>query len=88
MSTRLSVDLVFLGLIGALVGWLARAPADPPARASYLCTPVIVIASVAAHLETALTDDRQIAPPEPLWRFDPGRVCVRLVERVSDDLGY
>jgi hypothetical protein len=88
MSTRLSVDLIFLGLIGAVVGWLARAPADPPARAAYLCAPVIVLAGTAAHLGAAMADDDRIAPPEPPWRFDPGRACMRLVVRVSEDLGH
>jgi len=88
MSTRLSVDLLFLGLIGAIAGWFARAPADPPARAAYLCAPVIAVAGAAAHLEAAMTDDGRVTPPEPPWRFDPGRACLRVVTRVSEDLGY
>jgi len=87
MSTRLSVDLMFLGLIAAVAGWLARAPAAPPARAAYLCAPVITVAGLAAQLDAALMDDERIVPVEPPWRFDPGRACTRLVVRVSQDLG-
>jgi hypothetical protein len=88
VSTRLSVDLLFIGLIGTILGWLARAPADPPARAAYLCAPVIVMASVTAHLESMLADEDRIVPPTPPWRFDAGRACMRLVVRVSEDLEH
>ena len=88
MSTRLSVDLLFLGLIGAAFGWLARAPSDPPARAAYLCAPVLVVADVAAQLEAAITEDEHVVAPAPPWRLDPGRTCMRVVLRVSEDLGY
>jgi len=78
---------MFLGLVGVVAGWLARAPADPPGRAAYLCAPVILVASTAAHLEAAMNDDGRVIPAEPPWRFDPGGACMRLVQRVSEDLG-
>jgi len=83
MSTRLSVDLLFLGLIAAIAGWISRAPEDPPARAAYLCAPVAMVAGTAAHLESAMTDDERIAPAEPPWRFDPARACRRVVVRIA-----
>ena len=88
MSTRLSVDLFLLGLLGALASWFARAPADPPARAAYLCAPVIAVAGAAAHLEAAMTDDGRTVPPTPPWRFDPGRACMRLVISLSEEPAY
>jgi len=88
MSTRLSVDLIFLGLIAAVANWIAHAPADPPARAAYLCTPVIVVAGAAAHLEAAMDDDGRTVAPTPPWRFDPGRACLRVITSLSEDLGY
>ena len=86
MSTRLSVDLMFLSLIAAVVGWVCRAPADPQARAAYLCAPVTLLAATAVHLEAAMADDGSVAPPEPPWRFDPGHACRRVVARVAEDL--
>lgn len=84
MSTRLSVDLLFLALIGAVASWFARAPQDPPARAAYLCGPVIVVGRVASQLENALVDEGNTIAPTPPWRPDPGRVCTRLVMRLSE----
>jgi len=88
MSTRLSVDLVFLALMGAAVGWIARAPADPPARAAYLCEPVFVVANAAVLLQAAVVDDGNTIAPTPPWRPDPGRVCMRLVLSLSTDPAY
>jgi len=85
MSTRLSVDLVFLALVGAAMAWIARAPADPPARAAYLCEPVIAVASAAALLQAAVLDDGNTIAPTAPWRPDPGRVCMRLVFSLSQD---
>ncbi len=87
MSTRLSVDLIFLSFMAAVVGWACRAPPDPQARAAYLCAPVVLVAATAAHLEAAMADDGSVAPPEPPWRVDPGRACTRVVARVAEDLG-
>ncbi len=84
MSTRLSVDLLFLALIGAIAHWFSHAPEDPPARAAYLCAPVIVVGRVATQLENALADNGNTIAPTPIWRPDPGRVCLRLVTRLSE----
>lgn len=83
MSTRLSVDLLFIGLIGAAVGWAARAPAQPQARAAYLCRPVIVAATTVAQLEALAREDEGVVPPTPPWRSTPGEACQSLVVRVS-----
>jgi hypothetical protein len=88
MSTRLSVDLLFIGLIGSLVGWAAHAPADPAARAGYLCAPVVVASTIAFHLQYLVADENNVTPPEPPWRFDAGHACMRLVVRVSEDLAH
>lgn len=87
MSTRLSVDLIFLSFIAAIVGWACRAPADPHARAAYLCAPIALVGATAAHLEAAMADNGSVAPPEPPWRFNPGRSCRRVVAQVAEDLG-
>jgi len=76
---RLSIDLLFLGLLAALAGWLARAPADPQQRANYLCAPVAVFSHAAARMEVAMTDDGRSAPPVPRWHMDPERDCHRIV---------
>ena len=88
MSTRLSVDLLVLALAGAVAAWIARAPADPPARAAYLCEPVIVAANAAAQLHAAVVDDGNTIAPTPPWRLDPGRVCMRLVVSMSEATAY
>jgi hypothetical protein len=88
MSTRLSVDLMFLALIGAIAAWVARAPVDPPARAAYLCEPVIVAADAAAYLQAAVVDEGNTIAPTPAWRPDPGRVCMRLVIGLTDTRAY
>ena len=88
MSTRLSVDLIFLGLIAAVANWIAHAPSDPPARAAYLCAPVIAVAGAAAHLEAAMNDDGSTVAATPPWRFDPGRACLRVVTSLSEDPAY
>jgi hypothetical protein len=87
MSTRLSVDLLVIGLLGGAVAWAARAPADPPARAAYLCAPVIAASTMAYHLQYALAEESNVVPPTPPWQLDAGRVCLRVVVRVSEDLG-
>ncbi len=86
MSTRLAVDLLFLAVVGSVGGWIARAPADPQARAAYLCAPVALVAATAAHVEAAMADSGGIAPPDPSWRFDAARACTRIVAQVSRDL--
>jgi len=85
VSTRLSVDLFFLGLVAALWGWFARAPEEPQARAAYLCAPVALVAGTAAHLEALMGDDDRVVPPTPPWRFNPAGACRRLVARASED---
>jgi len=84
MGTRLSIDLLFLAFIGAVASWFSHAPEDPPARAAYLCGPIIVVGRVATQLENALVDDGNTIAPTPPWRPDPGRVCLRLVIRLSE----
>jgi hypothetical protein len=81
---RYSIDLFFLGLVGAVAAWAGRAPSDPPARAGYLCAPVVAVARTALALEAALSDDGLVIPPmHP--RFDPERSCTRLVLLLAAD---
>lgn len=87
MSTRLAVDLLFLSALAAAWGWYTRAPEDPQARAAYLCAPVALVAGTAAHLEALMGDDDRIVPPTPPWRWNPTRVCTRVVSRVAEDAG-
>ena len=88
MSTRLSVDLLFLSLIGAIAAWAARAPADPPARAAYLCEPVMVATNAAAALHAAVLDNGNIIAPTPAWYPDAGHICMRLVMGLSQDYAH
>jgi hypothetical protein len=87
MSTRLSVDLFLIGLLGSVVAWASHAPANPPARAAYLCAPLVFASSVTFALESLVADESNVVPPTPRWRFDAGRACGRVVIRVSEDLG-
>ncbi len=88
MSTRLSVDLLFLALIGTVAAWAARAPTDPPARAAYLCEPVIVASNAAVAVQSALLDEGNTIAPTPAWYPDPGRLCMRVVISLSQDRAY
>lgn len=84
-SVRYSTELLLLGIGLAVAGWLARAPAQPYARASYLCAPVGFVAREARRFEAALSDHDQVIPPEHAWAPDPAAECVRIVLRLSDD---
>jgi hypothetical protein len=79
---RMSMDFLFLGFVAAFAAWVARAPADPPARATYLCAPIAGVGDMAARLESAMRGDDHINPPTRAWRPDPARACARIVERL------
>ena len=88
MSTRLSVDLFLIGLLGSLAGWFAHAPDEPQARASYLCAPVRVVASTLTQLEVLLLENDGVTPPTRPWSAEPAGACRRLVVRISADLEH
>lgn len=83
MSTRLTVDLLFLALAGAVASWFAHAPETPPERAAYICAPVVAVTRFATQLEGAMADDGSTLAPIPPWRIDPSRLCTRLVIRLN-----
>ena len=81
---RYTVDLFALGLVFTAAGWLARAPAQPEARAAYLCRPVAVASGALARLEAALSDAGQVIPARHAWLPEVPLDCERMVLRLVE----
>lgn len=79
---KLSTQLLLLALLMTLTHWAAKAPDDPRLRAQYVCTPVRVVSEFAFGLEAALRGAGEVEPPEPAWRWEPGRACASAMLRL------
>jgi hypothetical protein len=82
-SVRFTYNLFVVGLLGAILAWVDRAPHDPLARAAYLCKPVQGAARAAIALQGALGNDGAVEPAIDPWRFHPGASCERLILRMA-----
>ncbi len=80
---RLTSNIFLVGLVGAFIAWVDRAPHDPLARAAYLCRPVQGAASAVIAMQIALSDDGAVEPRIDPWRFHPGASCQRLILRIA-----
>jgi hypothetical protein len=84
MAMRYTTELLAIGIALGAAGWFARAPAQPDARAAYLCRPVGTFTRVLGALEAAFSDADQVIPPRHAWLPDLPRDCERLVLRLAD----
>jgi hypothetical protein len=82
-SWRHRLDLLGFLLLLACYGWFSRAPAQPVARANYLCAPVGSLARIAERLREALSDQDLVIPPEQAAAPDLALDCARIVLRLG-----
>ena len=85
---RITVDFLVLGIIGAVAGWAARAPAEPQARAAYLCAPLATLTNTVSRIEALVAREEPIVPPQSRWP-QPGLQdqCAQWVAALSADAG-
>lgn len=77
-------ELIGLAAVAAVVGWAQRAPAEPAARARYLCRPVHLAGHTAVALQAMLDDRGRIVPARSATGDTIDDDCQRMVQVFLD----